>query len=92
VSKIKELSPTNDDLWLKFMEVMKGTKVIATGKSNHTQGVIIRGTQRNLALGIVNMTQGGNNRQLEAILKEYNGWYRDIKLTDIMAYDLDISE
>ncbi len=36
------------------------------------------------------MTLGGNNRQMDAILKVYNEWFKEIKLTDIMAYDLDV--
>lgn len=92
ISKMKKLSPTADDVWLKFMEVMNGIPVVAAGKSNHIQGVVIRGTQRNSALGIINNTFGGNDKQMDAILRDYNQWYREVKLTDIMAYDLDITK
>lgn len=85
------LCPTHDDLWLKIMEVIHGTKVVPAERTCRTRGTVIRGTQRNLALGIINLTLGENDRQMEAVLKEYNGWYKEAALTDIMAYDLEVS-
>ncbi len=35
---LRKLSPTNDDLWLKFMEVIHGTRVVAVGGAKIRRG------------------------------------------------------
>lgn len=69
---ILKLSPKQDDLWLKCMEVINGVKVAPAQKQSIIHGTVIRGTQRGLALGTSNMTENGNDRQMENILDKYN--------------------
>lgn len=82
---IKKLCPTNDDIWLKFMEVISGIKVrnVAMKKT----GSVLRDTQRNMALGVINMTEGRNDIQLRAMVDYYNDWFGEDTLEEIMAYD-----
>lgn len=82
---IKKLCPTNDDIWLKFMEVLSGIKVrnVAMKKT----GAVLRDTQRNLALGLINMTEGRNDVQLREMAEYYNHRLGEDTLEEIMAYD-----
>lgn len=72
LNSIMRLSPKQDDLWLKCMEVRNGVKVAPAQKKSKIHATVIRGTQRGLALGISNMAEDGNDRQLENILREYD--------------------
>lgn len=85
VEMIKKLCPTNDDIWLKFMEVLSGIRV--RNAAMKKTGTILRDTQRNLALGIVNMTEGRNDVQLRAMREYYNHRLGEDTLEEIMAYD-----
>lgn len=93
-STMMRLCPTHDDLWIKIMEVIQGTKVVSAEKISRTHGTVIRGTQRNLAFGIINLSNEGegNDRQMKAVLDEYDNWYNEATLSEIMAYDLDVSQ
>lgn len=70
LNNILRLSPKQDDLWMKFMEIRNGVKVIPAQKSSEVQGTVIRGTQRGLALGIYNTL--GTPKQLANMLEEYD--------------------
>lgn len=82
---IKKLCPTADDIWLKFMEVISGIKVrnVAMKKT----GTILRDTQKNMALGIINMIEGRNDDQIKAMVEYYNDMFGEDTLEEIMAYD-----
>lgn len=85
-----KITPKQDDLWLKCMEVINGIKVAPAQINSILHSTVIRGTQRGLALGISNMIENGNDVQMNNILEKYNDFRRDYLLTEIMAYDLDI--
>lgn len=86
------LSPKQDDIWLRIMEVINGTYVVPAQEESKVWGQVIRGTQRNLALGISNMAYGGNDKQLHDILNKYNQWYNEYTLEEIMAADIDVKK
>lgn len=70
LENIKKLCPKADDIWLKFMALKKGTKVILVdGKSKHFKTVV--GTQE-IALNKYNVSQSGNDRQINNIVRTYN--------------------
>lgn len=81
------LSPKQDDLWLKCMEVINGVKVAPAQKKSKVHGTVIRGTQRGLALGISNMIEDGNEKQLHNILKKYNQLDNGLTITETIASD-----
>ena len=68
---MKRLSPRNDDIWLKFMEIMNGTKVTVAASSTQLAGSYIYGCSAEFALRNTNDRQGKNQIQLDAILNEY---------------------
>ena len=74
---LRKLSFMNDDVWLKFMEVMKGTKVVPAYETGKVQGRQIYGSQ-DFALWKTNVTGGENDVQIQAVLEHYSGW-RDEK-------------
>ena len=83
---IKKLCPTNDDIWLKFMEALSGVKVHNVGIKK--TGKILRDTQKGIALGIINMTLGKNDNQIRALVDYYNQYSDNNKtLEEMMAYD-----
>ncbi|SDV48612.1 glycosyltransferase family A protein [Chitinasiproducens palmae] len=63
------LAPTADDIWLKISSVAAGKKSVRVGKNN----VHFTGIPNDDFEGLVttNVKNGGNNRQLEACLKEF---------------------
>ena len=69
---MKNLCFSHDDLWLKFMEVMKGTKVVSV-RDISIPGFDIPGSQEN-ALWLYNNVQNGNDIQCKKFLKVYNNW------------------
>ena len=76
----------HDDLWLKVMEVMNGTKVVIAADSRITNFGIM-GTQ-DTGQWRENVMSGGNDRQTEAVFDIYNDWNGiGNELTDIMAFD-----
>ena len=78
---MKRLSPRNDDIWLKFMEIMNGTKVTAVASSPKMAGIYIHGCSGESALSKYNDNSSGNQAQINAILEEYPA------LTDIIRKD-----
>lgn len=78
--KIKELCFYSDDLWLKAMELLNGTKVKKVNRYTKNWAVI-PDTQKQ-ALFNYNVIKGKNDIQLKNVLKEYNidlKLYCDIK-------------
>ncbi|MBR1673039.1 MAG: hypothetical protein IJ702_08930, partial [Fretibacterium sp.] len=79
---LKQYSFHQDDIWLKFMEVINDTKVVFA--PNKTSNHIISVSQAT-ALWRTNCI-GGNDEQLAIMIDAYNDWFGDgRKLTDIMA-------
>lgn len=84
---IRKCCHNHDDLWLKIMEVMNGTKVALAADSKKKNKGQIMGTQ---ATGQwkENVIDGGNDRQTEAVLTVYNNYFSDgWTLNEIMALD-----
>ena len=84
---IQKYCHNHDDLWLKIMEVMNGTKVVIAGNSieKHTEAII--GSQET-AQWKENVVCGGGDRQIEAVLSVYNEFFKNGKtLCEIMAFD-----
>lgn len=69
LENIKELSLNADDLWLKIMQVRKGTPVVLVQKNNLLR--YIPDTQQE-ALRDTNVTQNANDVQLRNILTAYD--------------------
>lgn len=68
---MKRLSPRNDDIWLKFMEVMNGTRVTAAASNPRIAGIYTYGCSGEFALSNTNDAQGENQVQVNAIISEY---------------------
>ena len=76
IEAMKNLCFSGDDLWLKFMEVMKGTKVVPVRNTDipgNVPGFDIPGSQES-ALWHYNDVQKGNEIQCKKFLKVYNDW------------------
>lgn len=69
LKNIKELCLNADDLWLKVMQVRKGTPVVLVDENHLLQ--YIPNTQEN-ALRKANVNQDGNDVQLKKILSVYD--------------------
>lgn len=70
ISKLKELSYRQDDVWLKAMEILNNTKVVkASNKDYHLY--IVRGTQQ-IALNKSNVGKCQNDIYINNVLTYYN--------------------
>ncbi len=84
---IKKYCPTQDDFWMKVMEVLSGARVVLADNKSKTNGVTISGSQRT-AMWRINVKRGGNDKQIQTVLPVYNNWFGNGKLlTEIMALD-----
>lgn len=70
VEIIKKICFYADDIWLKCMEYIAGTKVILTGKDNPEIIDIIGG--KNTGLAKINIEQNLNDKQLNAVTSYYD--------------------
>ena len=70
---IKQLCPKADDIWLKIMEIMSGTKVVLATYRSLIHGKEIPDTQT-FALWKTNVTGGEDIKQLQACIDKYNNW------------------
>lgn len=85
---IKKCCHNHDDLWLKVMEVMAGTKVVIAANSKQENISQIIGTQKT-GQWRENVICGGNDRQTESVLEEFREWKRHgMNICEIMALDL----
>lgn len=66
--ELKRLSLKNDDIWLKFMQAIHGTRVVFT-KPYVTKH--IKGSQK-VALNQSNVTGGGNDVMIKNLIEHYN--------------------
>ena len=69
INIMKEVALTADDLWMRFMSALVGTKIIKTRK-NHRTFTTIDGSQKE-SLQIVNCLEGENDRVLERLSTRY---------------------
>jgi hypothetical protein len=65
-----KLTPYADDLWLKFMVLLKCNKIITNNRYNKDP-ITVKGTQENKLVSH-NILNGGNDVQFENLLKHYN--------------------
>lgn len=70
ISLIKQLCPLADDLWMKTMSYIKGTKVILTGKDNPEILDVIG--NKNNGLAKTNVEDSQNDKQLKAITEYFH--------------------
>ena len=77
VEAIMLLSPKADDVWLKFMEVINGTRVAAASNESNVQGWVVFGSQE-YALSKSNVFGMKNDVQFRAVIDAYADW-RDSK-------------
>lgn len=70
IDKIKELSYAADDVWLKAMEILQGTKV-AKVEERYKPDIIIENTQK-VALRNSNVAKNQNDVQLSNVFHYYN--------------------
>lgn len=66
----RELSPKNDDIWLKIMALMVGTKVIKANRF-YSNPVEIRNSQE-VSLNSVNVKKNQNDIQLHNLIEYYH--------------------
>lgn len=86
---IKERCHNHDDLWLKVMEVMNGTKVViaADSKLASSKDILINDTQRT-GQWHENVVEGGNEVQTASVLDYYSSWKKEDKgILEIMQID-----
>ena len=67
--KIKELAPYADDLWLKFMELLKNIPVVCASK--YQDPIMIFSSQKT-GLFKYNKNQFGNDKQFSQLITEYS--------------------
>ncbi|WP_203332258.1 glycosyltransferase [Planococcus beigongshangi] len=67
---IKKLCFHADDLWLKAMSIINNTKVVKSTEFP-SEFFVVSSSQKE-SLGQINIIQNQNNKQLQAIIKEYN--------------------
>lgn len=65
-----KLAPHADDIWLKFMVLLKGKKIVTNDKYNKDP-LVIKGTQFN-KLVTENVLNGGNDTQFKNLMEHYN--------------------
>ena len=70
---LKKLSFMNDDVWLKFMEIMNRTRVVRASAARSINGYEVPDSQE-LALWKSNVKAGGNDMQIKAVLEAYASW------------------
>lgn len=91
IEAIRKLCPKNDDIWIKFMLLLKGTKITRVGykgKTNIYEGpsyTIFRSQEG--GLWKENGFEGGNDRQFKAMLDAYNSYLPGKTLLEIMRED-----
>lgn len=73
VEALKKLCLHADDIWLKFAEVMNGTKVVPASNAGWESGWGAFGSQE-FALAKSNVSGGGNDSQIKAVLEAYSDW------------------
>ncbi|MBQ6774327.1 MAG: hypothetical protein IJP48_09745 [Synergistaceae bacterium] len=78
---IKNLCLKADDIWLKFMELMNGTKVVPASNICNIPGMLIPGSQKE-TLWHKNVNEGRNDSQINAVLEAYNSCNLLEKLKD----------
>ena len=71
---MKKLCPKADDIWLKVMEVMKGTKVVIASSRREIPAYDVYDGNSSVPLGRFNDEGGGNDEQFRALIEEYNTW------------------
>lgn len=69
-AKFMRLAPKADDIWLWAMALLKGTKIACVKPPLMGNGAAFTNSASNPALWHYNMN-GGNDRQMRAVLKEY---------------------
>ena len=89
------LCPKADDIWLRFMEMLNGTRtVLVAHKSALNIGVpgfMVYNSQLT-SLAEANVFGGANDRQMRAVLDAYNTWPEGKTLLEIMREDADSVE
>jgi hypothetical protein len=68
-NKFMKLCPKGDDLWLKVMGMLNGTKIIKV-RPDSTTYTEINGTQED-SLWLYNVNQGGNDEQFKNLITEF---------------------
>lgn len=76
----------SDDIWLYFMELMNGTKVVPASNGSGISGFEVLGSQTT-ALWKSNVSKGGNDTQIKAMLDAYNIYLPGKTLLKIMRED-----
>lgn len=70
----QELSPNADDLWLKIMAIKNDT---LCKKTEHSDGGLALKRHRNIGLAQINIKNGGNDQQLEKLIRYYKIIFKD---------------
>jgi hypothetical protein len=78
VNAIRELAPCTDDLWLKFMEMRTGTKVVLCERQALWDILEIAGTQRT-TLKTNNVSGGANDRCFALLMARERRTARDFR-------------
>lgn len=90
IEAMKRLCPKADDIWLKFMEMLNGTRVVLVSHSSALNigvpGFMIYSSQLG-SLSESNVFGGNNNRQMELLFDEYNTCPGGKTLLEIMRDD-----
>ncbi|ETJ35882.1 hypothetical protein Q604_UNBC09799G0003 [human gut metagenome] len=68
--KFMRLCPKADDVWLKVMAIINGTKIVKVRKKSMHYPIIYN-TQK-IALSIKNIEENGNDIQIKNLFEEYN--------------------
>lgn len=80
---LKRLCLLADDIWLKFMELLNGTKVVPASDKGRVHGREAFGSQ-DLALWKSNNGGGENDVQIRAVLEEYGTLPDGRRMLDIL--------
>ena len=74
---IKANALTADDLWMKAMGLLKGTKVVKTSKYSKTLSLVEN--SQNEHLGYINIIQGQNNVVVKNLLNLFPSLFDEVK-------------
>jgi hypothetical protein len=78
IDAIRATSLNNDDLWLKFMEMRTGTKVVICGRQALLDSVEVKEVQHT-ALKLDNVNRGANDRCIQLLMDREHRTARDFR-------------
>lgn len=74
IENIRKFSLANDDIWLKFMQILNSTPVVYCGNNKKLEFV---GNTQSVGLCYSNVQEGGNDTIIETMMNQYNSFWEE---------------